>query len=219
MSESLPDIYPNSIGDDAYQDFGSLISKYGDPDSTLHVYLGGLGFLLKQVDDISRDGPNGEPGWSQIFDLQRAKTEWLPWTGQLVGYHVPVRPDTQTLAEYDAQQRERIVTRSAHRRGSVPLLEEVIAEQLDVPKRIKIHERYALDPYLIKLWVWLDDIATSEAEVERAALAQKVAGLIMVFSILDGAPIYDLLDASNNNYAQVSSKHATYASVLANPGL
>jgi hypothetical protein len=216
---SLPNIYPNSIGDEAVDDFGPLLEKYGDPLNSLNIYLHALGNMLKQVDDISKDGPDGEPGWSQIFDLNRAKTEWLPWTGQLVGYPVPERPDTQTFAEYDAIQRERIITRSAYRRGTAELLQEVVKEQLNEPKRALVHERYGGNPYWIKLWVWAGDIATSEAEVERAALSQKVAGLIMNFDVLEAADSYNVLNASNVSYGEVLATHDDYVSVLENPSL
>jgi hypothetical protein len=118
MADSLPDIYPNQIGDAAYQDFGPMIEIYGDPAGALLVYLAGIARMFKEVDDIASDGPNDEPGWSQIFDLTRAKTEWLPWMGQMVGYPVPDKPTDQTLEEYDANQRVRIITRSAYRRGT-----------------------------------------------------------------------------------------------------
>lgn len=216
---SLPDIYPNEIGEEAYNDFAPLVEKYGDPANTLRVYLDGLAYMIKQVDDMTKDGPEGEPGWSQMFDLTRAKTEWLPWIGQLVGYAVPQpRPDTQTLEEYDAQQRERIVTRSTYRRGTVPMLIDVIKEQLNEPKRVNIFERYDGNAYLIKVWVTVEDIATSQAEIRFAALQQKVAGLIMEIEFVTGDN-YLLLEASNIDFAEVAADHPDYQSVLEDPEL
>jgi hypothetical protein len=95
---SLPDIYPNSIGDEAVDDFQPIIKPYNDAQNSLAVYLRGLASMFKQIDDIARDGPDEEPGWSQVFDLTRAKTEWLPWVGQLLGYRVPIQSAGQTLA-------------------------------------------------------------------------------------------------------------------------
>src|SRR4051794_23476982 len=163
--ESLPDIYPNTIGDEAFADFQPLVDTYGDQSNALTTYLHGLGAMLKQVDDISKDGANGEPGWSQIFDLTRAKTEWLPWMGQLVGYAVPSQPSGQSLAAYDALQRERIISRSGYRRGTVALLVEVIKEHLGGSQSVILHERYGGDPYKIRVWVFNDQIVTSVAEV------------------------------------------------------
>jgi hypothetical protein len=218
MPESLPNIYPNEIGDDAYADFQPLVEKYGDPQLALSVYLHGLGAMLKQVDDISKDGPDGEPGWSQIFDLTRAKTEWLPWIGQLVGYRVPERPDNQSFEDYDAEQRRLMVTMSAYQRGTVGMMRAVIQKQLTGGKRVIIKERYDDNPWLIKVWVYADDILTSTAEVYRAAYSQKVAGLLMEVAVLS-ANSYDVLRASQDNYLMVRNKFPTYQDVALNPGL
>jgi len=215
----LPVPYPNSIGDEACEDFLPIREKYGDPQNTLCIYLHGLGYMLKQVDDIAKDGPNGEPGWSQIFDLERAKTEWLPWIGQLVGYKVPPKPDSQTDAEYHAKQKERIITRSAYRRGTTELLLEVIQEHLGGSRRVIIEERYGGDPYAIKVWVFEAEILTSIEEIKAAALAQKMAGLIMEFSTLDTTGDYNLLRASSTLYTDVTVTHPDYQSVVSDPGL
>jgi hypothetical protein len=217
MPESLPDIYPNSIGDEAYADFQSLVEKYGDPQNALNIYLHGIGRMFKQIDDISKDGPNGEPGWSQIFDLVRAKTEWLPWTGQMVGYHVPVKPDAQSLATYDAEQRVAMIEQSAYKRGTVPRMRSEIQEQLIGGKRVIIKERFDDDAWVIKVWVFVEEIATSDAEVYHAAYSQKVAGLLMEVSVLEGLS-YDLLRASQDDYAEVESKFASYREVSLDPG-
>src|SRR3954454_20425411 len=173
---SIPDIYPNSIGDEAYDDFQPIIEMYGDPEGFLDLWLHAFGNMLKQVDDISKDGPNGEPGWSQIFDLARAKTEWLPWMGQLVGYAVPARPTGQSLADYDAQERGRITTRSAWRRGTTSAIRDFVQDQLNEPKRVVIQERVGGNPFQIKVWVYLDDIATSEAAIAATVSKLKMAG-------------------------------------------
>lgn len=212
-------LYPNAIGDEASDDFGPLRLTYGDPEDALSVYLHGLGGMLKEVDDISKDGPNGEPGWSQIFDLSRAKTEWLPWIGQLVGYAVPPQSDRQTLEEYDQTQRERIITRSAYRRGTTSMLYEIVAEHLGGSRRVIIQERYGGDGWLIKVWVFAAEIRTSLPEIKRAALAQKVAGLLMEFSVLPPTGNYDTLRATNANYAEVLASHPNYESVIISPEL
>lgn len=217
MADSLPNIYPNKIGDEAYQDFGPLIELYGDPAGALTVYLNGLAGMFKEVDDISSDGANGEPGWSQIFDLVRAKTEWLPWMGQLVGYPVPDKPTDQTLAYYDANQRARITSRSSYKRGTVTMLRTVIQDQLVSPGRVIIHERYSNQAFWIKVWVYSDDITTSEPEVRRAAYSQKVAGLIMDFATLHDEN-YEMFDAVQFSYQIAFDKFADYQEAFDNPG-
>lgn len=212
----LPDIYPNTIGEEALELLAPIIDRFGDPESYLTVFVNGLALMLKPIDDISRDGPNGEPGWSQIFDLERAKTNWLPWMGQIVGYEVPTRPSGQSLADYDAQQRERMFTRAAWRKGTNGLLHDVIAEQLNDPKRVIIQNRVGGNANQIKVWVYASDIATSAAEVEAAARSQKALGLIMEFAVLAGKT-YESLRAANATYQTVFTKFADYNEVLVNP--
>lgn len=218
MADSLPDIYPNNIGDEAcYVDFAPIRDMHGDPDDALCVYLHGIALMYKQVDDISQDGPNDEPGWSQIFDLTRAKTEWLPWTGQLVGYPVPSQPSDQSLEDYDANQRERIITRSAYRRGEIAMLFDIIEEQLNPPKRVIIVERDGGDPYAITVYVINDDVNTSQAEVRSAALSQKVAGLLMDIQFFSSSDkTYQVLRAVTNTYQGVLNSYPTYQDVIAN---
>lgn len=212
----LPDIYPNTIGEDAYEALRPIVEKWGDPDGALMVYIQGIALMFKPIDDISRDGPNGEPGWSQIFDLERAKTGWLPWMGQIVGYAVPSRPSDQSLADYDARQRDRINTRSAKRNGTNGMLHDVVAEQLNDPKRVIIQNRADSNEDLIRVWVYDEDIATSAAEVEQAAREQKALGLIMEFNVLMGGDYGSLL-ANSPTYDDVFTKFADYNEVLVNP--
>jgi hypothetical protein len=212
----LPDIYPNSIGDDAYEALKPIIDRWGDPDEFLWVYVHGIALMLKPIDDISRDGPNGEPGWSQIFDLERMKTGWLPWAGQIVGYQVPSKPSDQSLADYDATQRERMLTRSAWRNGTNDILHDVIAEQLNEPKRVVIQNRVGGNANRINVWVYEADITTSAAEVEKAARAHKAIGLIMEFDVLVGGD-YETLRANSPTYQDVFTTFSSYSEVLTHP--
>lgn len=212
----LPDIYPNRIGESGLEVVQPIIDWFGDPEGFLEVYINGIALMFKQVDDIARDGPNGEPGWSQIFDLVRAKTNWLPWMGQIVGYKVQTKAEFQTLEDYDAQERERMTTRSAWRNGTNGILYDVIREQLIDPKRVIIQNRAGGNANQINVWVYDEDIATSAAEVEKAARSQKALGLIMDFSVLTGEN-YESLRAANASYNTVFTKFADYNEVLVDP--
>lgn len=204
-------VYPNSIGDEAEVDFDALLTLYGDPGGALSIYLHALGSMLKQVDDISKDGPNGEPGWSQIFDLTRAKTEWLPWMGQLVGYQVPRQPDTQSLEEYDAIQRERIITHSSWLRGTVTSIRRAAQEHLGGLKRVNVFERRDDNPYHIHVSVYASEIITSEAEVRQAVFSDKMAGLLLDWAVLPGESWHDLLVGPyGGSWAAAESHYATW---------
>jgi hypothetical protein len=217
------DPYPNDIGDEMYEEFRPLVDAYGDPNGHLHIYTHALGMMLKPVDDISKDGLDGEPGWSQIFDLTRAKTEWLPWMGQLVGYQVPTRPDGQSLSDYDEIQRERMVTRSSWLRGTVDSLKNAALDHLapgTSASRVIVNERVAEDPWRIGVWVYASDIIAPEtaADVERAVRKVKLAELLLDFTVLTSDPTYALLDANSATYAIMKSKFVNYADVKTDPG-
>lgn len=212
-------LYPNQVGDEMYQDASPLVEMYGDPDGALWVYLHALGYMLKDIDDAAKDGDNGEPGWSQIMDINRAKTKWLPWLGQMVGYKVPVKPSDQSTFAYDKLQRERIISRSAHRRGSTEILREIVHENLypGTPiERVIIQERYSNQSWAIRIWVENEDIATSKEEILRAAKAQKAAGLIMDVGFMGGAS-YDVFLANHTSYQQVKDFYANLSEITTNP--
>lgn len=205
------------IGSELYSDLQPIVDTWGDPNDDLRVLCNALGLMIEPIDDIAKDGDNGEPGWSQALDLQRAKDEWLPWLGQWVGYAVPQKATSETQAAWSARERGRIVSRAKNRRATVALLREVIQEQLTGTKTVIIQERSA-DANTINVYVYNSEIATTSALVQAAALAAKAAGLIMNFTVLTGAN-YSLLQASNATYAVMTGKHANYNSVLTNPGL
>jgi hypothetical protein len=207
---SLPDIYPNLIGDEAADDFLPISRPYDDAKHSLSVYLHALAAMFKPIDDIARDGPNEEPGWSQLFDLTRAKTEWLPWTGQLVGYTVPIQPAGQSFAAYDAEQRVNVTKFSTYRRGTVGMMIDILKKQLNPPQRVLVTERYGGDPWQIRFWVYSADIRTSAAEITKAAVEAKFAGLLMSFSILTTDNSYDVVNAKRASYQAALTAYTTY---------
>jgi hypothetical protein len=209
--------YPNLLGDELWQMCSPLVDTVGDPEGHLWVYTHGLGLMLKKVDDIARDGDDGEPGWSQTLDLTRAKTEWLPWIGQWVGYTVPAIAGGADPDVYHDAQCARIVSRSSHRRGTVAIMSEVTAEHLNPPKTVIIQERVG-DPDHITVWVYASQIATSAALVEAAARSQKAAGLLMDFIILPSGTSYNLLQANSATYTIMLGKFVNYSEVNTNPG-
>lgn len=216
----LPNIYFNESGDSVYEQSEPLVLMHGDPADTLWWYTHALGYMLKDIDDMSSDGPDGEPGWSQLFDLTRAKTHWLPWVGQLVGYQVPTQPagmsDAQ-FAAWDAQQRERIFNRASVHRGSVDILVDVIRDHLNATQTVIVQERYGGDEAIIKIWVYASEVSTSQAALIQAALAEKAKGLILTVQFLTSTQDYEILNASSASYTLMKGKFANYGEVLSNP--
>jgi hypothetical protein len=208
-----PAVYYATLTDDQIAKLAANTGNQGD----LEIYCRALGAMIQPVDDIAKDGPNGEPGWSQVLDINRAEDAWLMWLGQWAGYIVPAQAATETEAAWSARERGKIVHAAAHHRATVAHLVEAIQDHLNDPKQVIIQERVG-DAHTINVYVFNSQIATSAARVEAAARAQKAAGLIMNFTVLTGAN-YTLLQASNTSYTIMSGKHANYNSVLTNPGL
>jgi len=216
---TFPDsVYPdNPIGLELYSSLAPLVDTWGDPEEDLKLYCNAIAAMIQPVDDIAKDGENGEPGWSQVLDAQRAKDDWLFWLGQFVGYVVPQKAATISQSDWSLRERQRLVTRSTYRRGTIAILREVIQEHLNPPQTVIIQERVGT-AHVISVWVYASQIATSAALVQTAALAEKAAGLVMNFTVLSGTT-YTLLAASNTSYTVLAGKHTSYTSVATNPGL
>lgn len=202
---------PDAIGDELFAQFAPVEELHG-PQPSLEVFMRALGRAVQPIDDLAKDGGNGsdEPGWSQVLDLARAKDEWLRWLGQWAGYWAP-----EESPDWDIE-RERIVTRSAHRRGSVAILREAIQEQLSGTKTVIIQERLT-GAYTISVSVYNSEITTTAAKIEAHARAQKAAGLIMTFNVLSGED-WNTLVANQATWNLVSGgKFTDWNEVVTNP--
>jgi hypothetical protein len=59
-------------------------SRLGWP---LLAYIDAIGLMFQDGADLVQDGPEGEPGWSIILDINRIPDEGLPWLAQFIGLH------------------------------------------------------------------------------------------------------------------------------------
>lgn len=196
----------SASGDELYEWLGPIVQQYGDPDNALYVYSQAFGAMFEPIDVMIRD-ENNDPGWSQVLDLTRAQLAWLRWLGQWVGYFVPL-----TVTE---GERTKIITRSAHRRGGIPILLEVVAEHLIPAGRIIIRERDT-SAHHITVYIYASDIATTAAAAEAAARSQKAAGLIMDFIVLT-TENWTMLTANQASWNIVVSKFTNWNAVVADP--
>jgi len=205
---------PDGIGDELFAQFAPLVEMHGaQPD--MQVYMRAFGRAIQPIDDLAMDGGNGtdEPGWSQALDLNRAKDSWLRWLGQWVGYWVPEQPASFAF------ERGRILSRSAHRRGSIAMLREAVQEHLSAPKTVIIQERFS--PVVstagtITVSIFSAQIATTSAKAEAAAREQKAGGLLMTFNVLSGSQ-WNTLVASQATWNIVVGKFADWNEVVSNP--
>jgi hypothetical protein len=53
----------------------------------LLAYINAMGEMFQPAADLIENGPNGEPGWSIILDIDRIPDEGLPYLAQYLGMH------------------------------------------------------------------------------------------------------------------------------------
>jgi hypothetical protein len=56
--------------------------------SDLNYYLGGIGTMFQEIEDLAADTPEGEVGWSILMDVNRIPTKGLDWLAQFIGITV-----------------------------------------------------------------------------------------------------------------------------------
>jgi len=122
------------VGDRLYSALAPL--AYADDGGDLQALCGAVGTMFEQVAQIVETGPNGEPGWSQLLDVDRCPAYALPWLGQFVG--VTVDP---TLDE--AGQRRQIRAETGMARGSVAAIVAAAQRRLTGTRTVVMRERSA----------------------------------------------------------------------------
>jgi hypothetical protein len=173
----------------------------------LALYLSALARLVDEVADLSRDGEDGRPGWSDLFNPERIPARLLPWLAQFRGVQLP-----QGLAV--EEQRQRIREADGFRRGSPAAMIAAAKRTLTGTQTVYLTERsgsaYALTVATL----------TSETPDPAATLAalreQKPAGIVLTHALITGGD-YGTLLGTHADYAEVLTDFATYADVLANP--
>jgi hypothetical protein len=210
------------MGDTLYPEFEPMWGNVGDPDKTFWTYLRGIGLMMQEVRDVSKDGLHGEPGWSQVLDATRVKPQWVPWLSQIAGYWAPVYNPADDEAAYLGRQIPRMKKFSSWNRGSIERLIAAVQEHLWGNQTVIVKERYDDDPNQMRIYFYESEIATSSEAAINAAIQQKAAGLLLGPEGEPAEPIilqpntYNVLDASNADYNEVNTKHPTYNDVLTN---
>lgn len=137
-------------------------------------FLAALGAITQGVDDIVRDSPEG-PGWSVLFDVDRAPLDVLPWLGQWVGVTVDT---TRT----DADQRQQIRDESGFRRGTPAAIVAAAQTTLTGTKTVLMYERDT-GAYRLTIHTFSDETPDPAATL-AAILTQKPAGIILFYSVI-----------------------------------
>jgi hypothetical protein len=70
----------------------------------LNYYLGGIGTLFQEVEDLAADTEDG-PGWSVLMDVNRIPEKGLDWLAQFVGITIDHNSDTEYRHQVRAHDR------------------------------------------------------------------------------------------------------------------
>lgn len=162
---------------------------------------------LQPLWDVVNDQDDA-PGWSQVLDIDRVPTVWIPWLGQFVGVHYRAG-----LA--DADQRLRVRETDGFRRGSPGAIKGAARQYLTGSGTVYLLERHG-SPY--RYTVTTLDSETPDPDAVLAALKeQKPGGLIMFHSVVTGGN-FDTLRDTHVDFDTIEATFADFNEIRDNPG-
>jgi len=171
----------------------------------LLAFIDALGGLFQDGADLVQDGPNGEPGWSIILDINRCKDEGLPWLGQLIGMHFyqGVTP---------SQMRQQIRDHTSWQRGTLASIVAAIRTFLTGTQTVQITERDT-SPYHFLATIWAaeapSDTSATSPLVTYVNTFAKPAGVMWTLAVNPGTP-------PATTYANIYTRGDTYSSIYTN---
>lgn len=195
------------IGKAAQRVYDELRQAVDDPSGDLYTYVGALGDeLLQDVENLVRDGDNGETGWSKVLDLSRVPDEGLDWLAQFIGVRFPSNATV-------AVKRSLITARTGWQRGTPAAIIAAAQTTLTGTKLVTLVERNG-DAYNLSVTTKASETPDPSATLE-ALLSQKPAGIILLYQNLDGQLYLDLFN-NQPTYDTTKNAYATYQDLLYN---
>jgi hypothetical protein len=190
-----------------YEAVGPLAAEDADQSFALAHLCAAVARSVDEVADLSRDLPDGSPGWSQLFDVDGLPEHWLPWAGQLIGVDVPDHIDLTA-------KRLRIKGTAGFRRGSIGALKAAATQRLTGNRTVYIFERHG-SPYAVTVSTFTSE-TPDPAGTLRDLNEQKPAGVILTHSLINGGDFNTLRD-THANFNAVTSAFASFDALRANP--
>jgi hypothetical protein len=178
----------------------------------LLAYIDGIGLLFQDGATLVEDGPDGEPGWSIVLDINRIPDEGLPWLAQFIGMHF-----YQGITA--SQQRQQIRDHLSWQRGTANSIINAIRLFLTGTQTVQLNERdTSAYHFLATIWAAeapADTSATSPL-VTYVNLFAKPGGLQWTLTVNPGTPpalTYDQIYQTGDTYAIIYSTFQTYADI------
>lgn len=177
---------------------------YDPATAPLTSYVEGLSSVFQLIEDWASDTDTAV-GWSLLVDVDRCPSEALPWLAQLVGVRL-----TGGLSAAD--QRQQIKSLANWKRGTPAAIEAAPAPYLTGTKTVILRERYDGSgndaPAYLEVITYTSETADAVA-AEAAIRAQKPAGLILTYNIIDGQDLQQVKD----NYATLQDVKNAYVTL------
>lgn len=182
-----------------------ILEPYAEVDAAqgyaLRTIVEAMTKTFTDIDELVRQSTAGDPGWSPMFDADRAPPEALAWLAQIVGM-------TVTPADGVAESRWRVGNAvGGVRRGSLSTMLAVAKRLLTGNKTVVVTERTS------DAWHFAIRTRTSETPSSAAVLAAlnaaKPAGLIMDYATFTGILFQESL-ANQATYTLSTAAKATY---------
>lgn len=167
------------------------------------AFANGLQPLWEVIND-----QDDAPGWSQVLDIDRVPTDWIPWLGQFVG--VRYRAGLP-----DSEQRLRVRETDGFRRGSPGAIKGAARQYLTGAGTVYLLERHG-SPYRYTVTTLSSETPDPDA-VLSALGEQKPGGLIMFHSVVTGGDFNTLRD-THVDFATIQATFVDFNEIRDNPG-
>jgi hypothetical protein len=178
----------------------------------LLAFVDTLGQMLQGAADLCEDGPNGEPGWSIILDIDRVPDAGLDYLGQFIGMHfyTGITPN---------QKRQQIRDRVSWQRGTPASIIAAVRLFLTGTQTVQLSERDS-SPYHFNVAIWTTEAPTDTSStspvVRYVNQFAKPAGLQWTLTVNPGSPpsiTYGGIYTRGDTYSSIYTTFQTYADI------
>lgn len=182
-----------------------------DPDSgwPLLAYINALGEMFQDGADLMENGPNDEPGWSIILDIDRIPDVGLPYLAQFIGMHFYTGITYSTM-------RQQIRDHISWQRGTPASIQAAVRLFLTGTQTVQMTERDT-SPYHFNVAIWASEApASTVALVAYVNQFAKPAGLQWTLTVNPGSPpsvTYSQIYVRGDLYSTIYTNYQTYADI------
>jgi hypothetical protein len=179
----------------------------------LLAFIDAIGLMFQDTADLVQDGPNGEPGWSIVLDINRVPDVGLSWLAQFIGMHFYTGITTD-------QMRQQIRQHVTWGRGTPASIISAVRLFLTGTQTVILAERDST-PYHFTVTIWAAeapaDTSPTSALVSYVNKFAKPAGLAWTLVVNPGTPpalTYDQIYTTNGwTYLNIYNQFQTYADI------